>query len=326
MSYSNLQSFLRCTTPTVPSQSLPKASVRNLIEKWQLSISGDAVEYFTLDDLWGCYDEWSAYGAGTPICLENGKTVVQYYTPFLSGIQLYVGKSFSLRRTREDSDFEVETDSASSDSEDGKLSTTNSDNSSRTWDLLEDSGAEQDGDNYKMKERFGELYLQHFDIAAPHLRLPLRDQINMLAEEYPGLKSLRSIDLSPASWMAVAWYPIYHIPAQRNPKELYSAFLTYHTLSSSFQDNISMETVEHINCTDVKSEEVKMITKEENGGTNISLSPFGLASYRMQSHVWIDPKSEDYERLTSLWRAAASWLMQLDVYHSDFTFFSSRSI
>jgi len=30
-------------------------------------------------------------------------------------------------------------------------------------------------------------------------------QINGLAQRYPGLMSLRSVDLSPASWMAVAW-------------------------------------------------------------------------------------------------------------------------
>lgn len=30
-------------------------------------------------------------------------------------------------------------------------------------------------------------------------------QISGLAQRYPGLMSLRSVDLSPASWMAVAW-------------------------------------------------------------------------------------------------------------------------
>lgn len=41
-------------------------------------------------------------------------------------------------------------------------------------------------------------------------------QINGFAERYPGLMSLRSVDLSPASWMAVAWY-----------SSLYSLFATY---------------------------------------------------------------------------------------------------
>jgi hypothetical protein len=36
-------------------------------------------------------------------------------------------------------------------------------------------------------------------------KLVLPFQISGLAERYPGLMSLKSVDLSPASWMAVAW-------------------------------------------------------------------------------------------------------------------------
>uniref|UniRef100_A0A1D1YEA7 Peptide deformylase n=1 Tax=Anthurium amnicola TaxID=1678845 RepID=A0A1D1YEA7_9ARAE len=318
MAHSNLESFLRCTTPAVRSQLLPKTSVRDWSQRWQPFGSRDNIEYFTLEDLWDYYDEWSAYGAGAPMYLSDHKTVVQYYTPFLSGIQIYTAKSASLRNMRENSCLEVETDSTSSDSEGGKLSRSNSYSSNRTWDLG-DSGTEQDVD-FKVKERFGDLYLQYFDNTAPHLRLPLKDTTNKLAEEYPGLNSLRSIDLSPASWMAIAWYPIYHIPAQRNPKELYSAFLTYHTLSSSFQDNLSIEMVNQVSFTDVKSREVRI--KEDSD--TISLPPFGLAAYRMQRHVWVNPKTQDCQRLTSLLSSAASWLMQHEVDHPDFNFFVSR--
>lgn len=45
--------------------------------------------YFTLGDLWESLTEWSAYGAGVPLILEGGDCVVQYYVPYLSGIQLY---------------------------------------------------------------------------------------------------------------------------------------------------------------------------------------------------------------------------------------------
>jgi hypothetical protein len=51
------------------------------------------VEYFTLGDLWNCYDEWSAYGAGVPIALDNGETLVQYYVPYLSAIQIFTSNS-----------------------------------------------------------------------------------------------------------------------------------------------------------------------------------------------------------------------------------------
>ena len=33
--------------------------------------------------------EWSAYGAGVPLVLDQRQSVVQYYVPYLSAIQLY---------------------------------------------------------------------------------------------------------------------------------------------------------------------------------------------------------------------------------------------
>lgn len=45
--------------------------------------------YFTLNDLWESFKEWSAYGAGVPLLLDQRESVVQYYVPYLSAIQLY---------------------------------------------------------------------------------------------------------------------------------------------------------------------------------------------------------------------------------------------
>lgn len=45
--------------------------------------------YFTLNDLWESFKEWSVYGAGVPLVLDQSESVVQYYVPYLSGIQLY---------------------------------------------------------------------------------------------------------------------------------------------------------------------------------------------------------------------------------------------
>lgn len=36
-------------------------------------------------------------------------------------------------------------------------------------------------------------------------------QVNELAQKFPGLMSLRSVDLSPASWMAVAWWVFFFL-------------------------------------------------------------------------------------------------------------------
>ncbi|RWW85519.1 hypothetical protein BHE74_00005798 [Ensete ventricosum] len=46
--------------------------------------------FFALSDLWESFKEWSAYGVGVPLLLHgNEYSVIQYYVPFLSGIQLY---------------------------------------------------------------------------------------------------------------------------------------------------------------------------------------------------------------------------------------------
>ena len=45
--------------------------------------------YFVLGDLWESFKEWSAYGAGVPLVLDGTDGVIQYYVPYLSGIQIY---------------------------------------------------------------------------------------------------------------------------------------------------------------------------------------------------------------------------------------------
>lgn len=58
----------------------------------------------------------------------------------------------------------------------------------------------------------------------------------------------------------------------------------------------------------------------------ISLAPFGLATYKMQGDLWLNPESSsDHERLAFMYSAADSWLKQLNVHHHDFNFFSFHS-
>lgn len=62
----------------------------------------------------------------------------------------------------------------------------------------------------------------------------------------------------------------------------------------------------------------------------ISLPPFGLATYRMQGDLWMNPSTSssslsDHERLANMYSAADSWLKQLNFHHHDFNFFTSHS-
>ncbi|KAG1368162.1 hypothetical protein COCNU_14G006300 [Cocos nucifera] len=185
---SNLQFFLSC--------------LEDLNRLWHPG-DYDAVEYFVLQDLWDCYDEWSAYGAGTPIALDGGETLVQYYVTYLSAIQIYTTAS--------------------------------------------------------------------------------------------SLSNIR--------------YPIYHIPLRRTVKDLSACFLTYHTLSSSFQESDGPN--EEMGCAERKWDR-----------EGIALPPFGLATYKMQGRVWVSGgDGGDHDRLLSPFSAADSWLKQLGVRHHEFNYF-----
>ncbi|KAG5224841.1 hypothetical protein OIU78_023092 [Salix suchowensis] len=300
---SNLDSFLHCTTPLVQSQFLPKREIRNLNSLWN-PWERDTVEYFTLGDLWNCYDEWSAYGAGVPITLDNGETLVQYYVPYLSAIQIYTSKS-SVNSFRED------TESGDGETRDSFSDLLSDDSESDRCDGCSSEGGGSEQDNpWLRSDKLGRRYFQYFERSTPYGRVPLMDKINGLARQFPGLMTLRNVDLSPASWMAVAWYPIYHIPMGRTIKDLSTCFLTYHTLSSSFQD---MDVED-----DIKSPE-----KKRKEGESITLPPFGLATYKMQGNVWVSGNcGQDQDRLVSLLSVADSWLKQLMVQHHDFNYFT----
>lgn len=56
--------------------------------------------YFTLGDLWDSFKEWSAYGTGVPLVLDGSNGVIQYYVPYLSGIQLYGETARSTAKSR----------------------------------------------------------------------------------------------------------------------------------------------------------------------------------------------------------------------------------
>ncbi|KAG1371318.1 hypothetical protein COCNU_16G004120 [Cocos nucifera] len=85
----NLERFLQSTTPFVPAQYFPKTNVR----RWRSCDAAELGPYYNLGDLWESFREWSAYGAGVPLVLNGSDSVIQYYVPSLSGIQLFVDPS-----------------------------------------------------------------------------------------------------------------------------------------------------------------------------------------------------------------------------------------
>ncbi|EOA38202.1 hypothetical protein CARUB_v10009679mg [Capsella rubella] len=314
---SNLERFLIGITPIPPSFSLSQSCENDLNSLW-IQESKDETEYFKLSDLWDYFDELSAYGLGSKVVLNNGDSVMQYYVPYLSAIQIYTNnKSTAMSRNQSDV-VDYESECWSDDSEIEKLPRSLS---SRSSSVSEDSGYEIDGVSSLMRDKLGSIDFQFFESIKPHLRVPLTTKVKELANKYPGLTTQRNVDLSPASWMAIAWYPIYHIPPRKIDKDLSTCFLSYHTLSSAFQGHlVEGDDDDEINET---MDEETLCCEDESVTKRLPLPPFGLVSYKLQGDLWGNQESSDQERLVYLRSAADSWLKQLNVHdHHDYIFFS----
>lgn len=333
----NLHRFMESTTPTVPLQYLPKTFMKG----WRDS-EAESIPFFSLGDLWESFNEWSAYGAGVPIALNGSDTAMQYYVPSLSAIQLYThpsGPNIGTRRPGEESDVsdcdyrDTGSEGSSSDEaeRDSKYGGAMNWRNSKAFDcdfdsnltsdrltLRSQSKAAQEGFSSDDGEGNSRLSFQYFEQATPYSREPLADKIGDLAKDFPQLKTLRSIDLLPTSWLSVAWYPIYRIPTGPTLRDLAACFLTFHSLSTPLKDGGSI----HVS-TGGKSVPVTPISNS-GGCPKIALPVFGLASYKMKGTVWSTTGYCERKRAISLLQTADQWLRSHQVKHPDYDFFLSH--
>lgn len=328
----NLDRFIEHTTPNVPAQFFPKTSTR----EWR-SHDGEFHPYFVLGDLWESFKEWSAYGAGVPLILNGTDTAVQYYVPFLSGIQLYVDPSRPLtsqRRPGEESD----TDSSRETSSDGSgdigvvwggsniQGTERQQNHTGTLaqgfnriSLTNTAFRGLSGDEGEVKNPPGLLIFEYLARDQPYAREPLVDKVSQLASQFPGLKTYRSCDLTAASWISVAWYPIYRIPVGPTLQSLDACFLTYHSLSTPLRIT--------------KNKDWPQLHGSASGGGKVqdvsmplrlSIPTFGLASYKFKISFWDHTGGYQSQKADSLKQAADNWLRGLQVIHPDYKWFESH--
>ncbi|KAK9106230.1 hypothetical protein Scep_023074 [Stephania cephalantha] len=321
----NLDRFLESTTPSVAAHYLSTKRTRSCDVEYH--------PYFSLQDLWESFKEWSAYGAGVPFILNHSDSVVQYYVPYLSAIQIYgygdtLNTSTNLRRPGEDSDSDYYRDSSSDGSSDGELERNFREHWTASYlnrelpvrmdrlSLRDNPVAAQEGfssDDGEAGNSRDCLLFEFLEQDPPYSREPLADKISVLARRFPALKMLRSCDLLPASWMSVAWYPIYRIPTGPTLKDLDACFLTFHSLSTPMKG------------AGIASSPFVTYPDGMDGVSKISLPVFGLASYKFKGPMWVP--SGGCERLSSsnsLLQAADNWLRLLQVSHPDFKFFVSN--
>ncbi|KAF7813548.1 DUF789 family protein [Senna tora] len=315
-SISNLDRFLQYITPVVSAQYFPKTSMR----RWKTR-EAELHPYFVLGDLWESFKEWSAYGAGVPLVLDGGDSVTQYYNVSLSAIQLFIDPSRpspALRGRGEESDSESprETSSGSSsgyDHERGEKNVLHATNhglgvSSRSKTIMGSSKSSDESDSCHPPVQ---LLFEYFEHETPYNREPLADKISDLARQFPELKTYRSCDLSPSSWVSLAWYPIYRIPTGPTLQSLSSCFLTFHSLSTSLQspnaDGLHFD-----------------FSRSRNLSSKISLPIFGLAFNKFKVSFWDPDCVHECQKANSLLRAADNWLRSLQVYHPDYDYFMSH--
>ncbi|CAA6671337.1 unnamed protein product [Spirodela intermedia] len=321
----NLDRFLESTTPSLTGQYLPKTTMRG----WR-TCNMEQQPYFVLGDLWESFKEWSAYGTGVPLLLNDTDLVMQYYVPYLSAIQLYVEprrEPSNLRGPGEESDSDCSRDSSSDGSSDCELER----GLKHSWgsnhqhlasapalrmDRLslrekhEDSQESSSSDDLDAENSQGLLLFEFLERDLPYSREPLADKISDLAVRFPELKTLRSCDLLPSSWISVAWYPIYRIPTGPTLRDLDACFLTFHSLSTPIIEPDAGPSISFPN--------------GEEGVPKVSLPSFGLASYKLVGSVWATNGGAERQLARSLLEAADSWLRHHRVAHPDYQFFTSH--
>ncbi|MCO5608248.1 hypothetical protein L7F22_062454 [Adiantum nelumboides] len=295
---SNLSCFLTYTTPHVTAQFLSKMQLCNAQESERCEKG-----FFSLSDLWESFGEWSAYGVGVPILLNGKNTVMQYYVPYLSGIQLYSCSAYnqthkSRHRLGDDSDSS-EMDSRDSSSE---ISSCDSE-----LEMLSDRVWWNSSDVEDRVPKGETLLFEYFESAPPSLRVPLSDKVKELSALFHGLRNLCSNELAQSSWLSVAWYPIYRIPTGPTLKDLAACFLTYHSLSTLVTDDRAKPSEAH-----------------SWGGTHVALNPFGLTGYKFRGPVWSSAGAVDSHNANVLHRSCDEWLKHLVVHHPDFEYFKAH--
>ncbi|KAJ1380783.1 hypothetical protein SESBI_45750 [Sesbania bispinosa] len=322
---SNLERFLQAITPSVPAQYPSKRTVKSY-----RTCNVEFQPYFVLGDLWESFREESAYGAGVPLVLNDNDSVVQYYVPFLSGIQIYsqtLKPSVKSRQLGEDSDSDFR-DSSSDGSSDCELerglkyireqrNLPHFSDEVPHWmgrlslrdhhTLPQDGFSSDDGESVNSQ---GYLLFEYLERDPPYSREPLADKIMDLAFRFPELVTLRSCDILPSSWISVAWYPIYRIPTGPTLKDLDACFLTYHSLYTP------------VGGSQIVQAPIPSYPTDMDSNPKISLPVFGLASYKLKGSLWTSNGGYERQLASSLLQAADNRLRLLQVSHPDFMFFS----
>lgn len=194
--------------------------------------------------------------------------------------------------------------------------------SERALDVRDGSSG---GSSPPPREACGPLLCEYFETAPPHTRPPLSSAIAQLASDsWPGLLTARSSELSRASWYAVAWYPLYSVPAPAAAgpaRALHAAFLTFHELGTGGSAAAGPL------LPPASPSVAAMLTWRAGAAVHASrvhpagaaaLRPFGLTPYKAVGRAWRDAGNSGKDELHT---AAGRWLRARGVELPDYAYF-----
>ncbi|CAI9774292.1 unnamed protein product [Fraxinus pennsylvanica] len=312
----NLDRLMESVTPFIPAHCGSETNARG--SKMRKSVSHP---FYCLDDLWESLKEWSVYGAGVPLVLNEKDRIIQYYVPYLSGIQLYIDSkkpSSRLRRPGEESDAEssMETSSAgSSDCEADRHSKSVADGSRNQQNLInfnsqrlnklvlrDKSVISSSSDEAEISNSPGLPVFEYLEQEQPYNRRPLTDK----------MKVFQPIGIEPYK----RTYPIYRIPIGPTLHDLDASFLTFHPLSTHSRSNILPQ---------FHAANTRQVRGIVDPSSTISLPVFGLASYKLKGSILSPCAAHEREQESSLLHVADNWLRNLNVILPDYQFFLAHS-
>ncbi|KAK1354316.1 Scarecrow-like protein 7 [Heracleum sosnowskyi] len=307
-SESNVDRLIEAVTPCVAAHYCAEVNDR----EWKSREAG-LQPFYHLRDLWESMKEWSAFGAGVPLIIKGTDSVIQYYVPYLSGVQIYIDplkRISNIKHPCEKSNVEslkVTISGSSTDLNSQKL---------KRLSLKDKSPMNTSGGEGEITAAPGLLVFEYLEHEQPYSRRPLTDKISSLEAQFTELSSYRSCDLLPSSWISIAWYPIYRIPMGSTLKDLDASFLTIHPLSTHSR-NGGQSHSQSSSC-------VAKVIGASSGSSKISLPVIGLASYKYKGSILSPSGPQDYDQENLLLEAANSWLQGLKVVLPDFQFFRSH--
>ncbi|KAH1250572.1 hypothetical protein GmHk_05G013694 [Glycine max] len=307
-SVSNIDRFLESTTPSVPAQYFSKTTMRG----WKFC-DVEYQSYFALSDLWESFKEWSAYGAGVPLVLDQSDSVVQYYVPYLSAIQLYAHSAEKAtakpRYTGEDSDGDYYRDSCSEGSSDYEYGKRTEFMTQRSSQYLT-GGISLQMNTLSMHDKHSTVQ-EGFSSDDSETGNP-QDLLFEYFEQDPPYSHSRSCTPLSCPQVVEKLYPIYRIPTGPTLKDLDGCFLTYHTLHTPLTGSGRTHAP------------TLVYPSEMDGVPKISIPTFAMASYKLKGSIWMKKGVSESQQVSSLLQAADNWLRLVQVNHPDFQFFKSH--